>query len=112
MHSGKSSLHLTPKITTTPNQPNYTMCKIQNNQNIIFYILYIKSTIKQGKNHKKRPKTAEIRHFLRFFRSKSRAQKPFFHHNSPYFSAKKHIKNLKIQIINIIRNYNLLYILF
>lgn len=78
MHSGKSSLHLTPKITTTPNQPNYTMCKIQNNQNIIFYILYIKSTIKQGKNHKKRPKTAEIRHFLRFFRSKSRAQKPFF----------------------------------
>lgn len=64
MHSGKSSLHLTPKITTTSNQLNYTMCKIQNNQNIIFYILYIKSTIKQGKNHKKRPKTAEIRHFF------------------------------------------------
>ena len=88
MHSGKSSLHLTPKITTTSNQLNYTMCKIQNNQNIIFYILYIKSTIKQGKNHKKRPKTAEICHFYVFLGQKAGHKNHFFHHNSPYFSAK------------------------
>lgn len=95
MHSGKSSLHLTPKITTTSNQPNYTMCKIQNNQNIIFYILYIKSTIKQGKNHKKRPKTAKIRHFYVFLGQKAGHKNHFFTTTARIFQQKTYKKILK-----------------
>ena len=93
MHSGKSSLHLTPKITTMSNQPNYTMCKIQNNQNIIFYILYIKSTIKQGKHHKKSPKTAEIRHFLRFSGQKQGTKTIFFTITAHIFQQKTYKKS-------------------
>lgn len=112
MHSGKSSLHLTPKITTTSNQLNYTMCKIQNNQNIIFYILYIKSTIKQGKNHKKTPQNRRNSPFFTFFQVKKQGTKTIFFTITARIFQQKHIKKPKIQIINIIRNYNLLYILF
>ena len=92
MHSGKSSLHLTPKITTTSNQLNYTMCKIQNNQNIIFYILYIKSTIKQGKNHTKTPQNRRNPPFLPFSGQKAGHKNHFFTITARIFQQKTYKK--------------------